>query len=319
MHDCVMSTDDILIYCEDEVSAQRRSWLEHLTSERRVAQNTVEAYQRDLQQFLEFLTGYNGQPVTLEDLSDLRPVTMRSFLANRRRQGAGARTLGRGLAGIRSFVRFLEKSGLASSAGLLATRAPRQPKTLPKPISAKKAVQLTDSDEQLNEEPWIAARDAAIMALLYGCGLRIGEALALTPAQFNAAQSGTLRVTGKGSKTRLVPVLQVVTDAVAIYTRLCPWPLVPDEPMFRGARGGVVHRAIIEKSLSRLRGVMGLPDTATPHALRHSFATHLLANGGDLRTIQELLGHASLSTTQIYTEVDTSRLLEIYDRAHPRR
>lgn len=314
-----MNAEDILVFCRNDVAVQRGRWLEYLTSERRVAQNTVEAYQRDLQQFLLFLTGYNGQPVTLEDLSDLRPVTMRSFLAERRRQGVGARTLGRGLAGIRSFVRFLEKSGLASSAGLSATRAPRQPKTLPKPITAKIAVQLTDSGEQLNEEPWIAARDAAIMALLYGCGLRIGEALALTPAQFDATQNGTLRVTGKGSKTRLVPVLKAVSDAVAAYTALCPWPLVQDKPMFRGARGGIVHRAIIEKSLSRLRSALGLPESATPHALRHSFATHLLANGGDLRTIQELLGHASLSTTQIYTEVDTSRLLEVYDRAHPRR
>ena len=319
MHNRVMSAEDILVFCRNDVAVQRARWLEFLTSERRVAQNTIEAYQRDLQQFLVFLTGYNGHPVMLEDLSDLRPVTMRSFLAERRRQGVGARTLGRGLAGIRSFVRFLEKSGLASSAGLSATRAPRQPKTLPKPITAKIAVQLTDSNEQLNEEPWIAARDAAIMALLYGCGLRIGEALALTPAQFDAAQNGTLRVTGKGSKTRLVPVLQAVSEAVASYMAHCPWPLAQDKPMFRGARGGVVHRAIIEKSLRRLRGALGLPDTATPHALRHSFATHLLANGGDLRTIQELLGHASLSTTQIYTEVDTSHLLEVYDRAHPRR
>ncbi|MGI9402737.1 MAG: tyrosine recombinase XerC [Rhizobiaceae bacterium] len=314
-----MSAEDILVICNKEVAAHRSRWLVHLTSERRIAENTIEAYERDLRQFLGFLTGYVGQPATLEDLSDLRPVTMRSFMAERRRRGAGARTLGRGLAGIRSFVRFLEREGLASSAGLSVTRAPKQPKTLPKPISAKRAVELTDSGAQLNEEPWIAARDAAIMALLYGCGLRIGEALALTPAQFEAARDGTLRITGKGSKTRLVPVLPVVTDAVSTYVTLCPYQLDPEKPMFRGARGGIVHRAIIEKSISRLRGALGLPDTATPHALRHSFATHLLASGGDLRTIQELLGHASLSTTQIYTEVDTSRLLEVYDSAHPRR
>ncbi|MEM7463926.1 MAG: tyrosine recombinase XerC [Pseudomonadota bacterium] len=314
-----MGTEEFLTICNKEVARRHGEWLEQLNSERRLAHNTIEAYQRDLKQFLMFLTGYNGHPVKLEDLSDLRPVTMRSFLADRRRQGAGARTLGRGLAGIRSFIRFLEKSGLASSAGISATRAPRQPKTLPKPISADIAVQLADSGEQLNEEPWIAARDAAVMALLYGCGLRIGEALALTPAQFKPAENGTLRITGKGSKTRMVPVLPVVTEAVKSYISLCPWSLAPGEPMFRGAKGGVLHRAIIEKSLSRLRGALGLPDSATPHALRHSFATHLLANGGDLRTIQELLGHASLSTTQIYTEVDTSRLLEAYDNAHPRR
>jgi integrase/recombinase XerC len=313
-----MDENAILIDCTDAIASQRKRWLSHLSAERRVSQNTVEAYQRDLRQFFVFLTGYNGHPVRLEDIADLRPVTMRAYLAERRRQGAGTRTLGRGLAGIRSFIRFLERSGLANSAGLAATRVPRQPKTLPKPVSAGNAIRLSDPGEQLDREPWIAARDAAIMILLYGCGLRIGEALAIKPPQFDAAESGALRINGKGGKTRLVPVLPIVVNAVATYRQLCPWPLSPGEPLFRGAKGGKLHRAIIEKSMSRLRGALGLPDSATPHALRHSFATHLLANGGDLRTIQELLGHASLSTTQIYTAVDTSRLLEIYDKAHPR-
>jgi integrase/recombinase XerC len=179
-------------------------------------------------------------------------------------------------------------------------------------------MRMTGAQEQMQEEPWIAARDAAIISLLYGCGLRIGEALSLTPAGLEKAAKGSLVITGKGGKTRLVPVLPAVTQAISGYRALCPFHLEPDSPLFRGAKGGVLHRAIVEKSVSRLRGALGLPDSATPHALRHSFATHLLAAGGDLRTIQELLGHASLSTTQIYTAVDTQRLLDVYARAHPR-
>ena len=313
-----MAQDEILICCTDDLALQRHEWLSFLVSERRVAANTVEAYERDLRQFLQFLTRYLGHPASLADFADIRPLTMRGYLAERRRDGAGARTLGRGLAGIRSFVRFLERKGMASSAGIAVTRAPRQPKTLPKPLPAAKAVQLTQSGEQLQEEPWIAARDAAVMSLLYGCGLRIGEALALTPPAVEAIDKGALRVIGKGGKERLVPVLPVVAQAIAQYRQLCPYDLSPEQPLFRGAKGGRLHRAIVEKNLSRMRGALGLPENATPHALRHSFATHLLANGGDLRSIQELLGHASLSTTQIYTQVDTSRLLDIYEKAHPR-
>jgi integrase/recombinase XerC len=169
----------------------------------------------------------------------------------------------------------------------------------------------------MNEEPWIAARDAAVLSLLYGCGLRISEALDLTPTAFKAGAT-SLRVTGKGGKTRLVPLLPVVAEAVETYSKLCPYHLQESEPLFRGARGGKLQPAIIQREMQRLRSALGLPDSATPHALRHSFATHLLGSGGDLRTIQELLGHASLSTTQIYTGVDSARLLDIYDRAHPR-
>jgi len=312
------ATTEILINCADDLAAERTAWLSHLAHERRVATKTVEAYERDLRQFLVFLTGHLGRPPRLADIADLKPADMRGFLAERRRAGAGARTLGRGLAGIKSFIRFLERKGLAHSGGLAATRAPRQPKTLPKPLSAPQAVRISSTSGQLNEEPWIAARDAAIFALLYGCGLRIGEALTLSPAAVENGRAETLRVTGKGSKTRLVPVLKIVGQAIADYMRLCPYDLAADEPLFRGARGGPLQPAIIQRAMATLRGAFGLPETATPHALRHSFATHLLASGGDLRTIQELLGHASLSTTQIYTAVDTSRLLESYRKAHPR-
>lgn len=308
-----------LINCTREVAAERGRWLDHLAYERRVSQNTVEAYARDCDQFLAFMTAYLGQPTGLPDLSRLKPATMRAFMAERRRAGAGARTLGRGLAGIRSFIRYLENKGLAESAGLAATRTPRQPKTLPKPLPASKAVELASGAAIEHSEPWIAARDTAIISLLYGCGLRIGEALSLTPAQLMPArQSGTLRVLGKGGKARIVPVLPAVMNAIDRYLNLCPWRLPSDTPAFVGARGGKLHRAIIERVIARLRGALNLPPTATPHALRHSFATHLLAGGGDLRTIQELLGHASLSTTQIYTAVEADRLMDIYRKAHPR-
>ena len=310
-----MNAEAFLITLSPEVARHRKAWLAALAGERRMSPKTLDAYERDLRQFLQFMTGYLGHPPDLADLADLRPADLRGFLAERRRGGAGARTLGRGLAGIRSFIRHLEKHGLASSAGLAATRAPKQPKTLPKPIPASKALQLADPQEQMRDEPWIAARDTAVISLLYGCGLRISEALSLTAEDLNGGNS--LVITGKGGKTRLVPLLPVVRDAITEYRRLCPYSPADEEPVFCGAKGGPLRPEIIQRQIRKLRSALGLPDTATPHALRHSFATHLLANGGDLRTIQELLGHASLSTTQIYTGVDIDRLMDIYDKAHP--
>jgi integrase/recombinase XerC len=289
-----------------------------LATERRVSALTVEAYERDTRQFLQFLTGHIGGPAGIADISALRPADLRSFLAVRRANGAGARTLGRGLAGIRSLLHFLERRGLANAAGAAALRAPRQPKSLPKPLTAMDARRVVSADEQLAEEPWIAARNAAVLILLYGSGLRISEALALTGADLSDPDDKVLRVTGKGGKTRLVPVLPVALQAVAEYRRLCPFAIDADTPLFRGARGGPLNPAILQREMRKLRSALNLPDTATPHALRHSFATHLLGRGGDLRTIQELLGHASLSTTQIYAGVDTARLLDIYEKAHPR-
>jgi integrase/recombinase XerC len=307
--------ETIIVGCSGELARQRVSWLRWLAGERRLSANTVEAYSRDLVQFLRFLTRHVGHPAELADIADLRPADLRGFLSERRRIGAGAATLGRGLAGIRSFVRFLEQEGLASSAGIKATRAPKRPKNLPRPLSAGQAFSLIDNTDLAGGEPWIVERDRAIFALLYGCGLRIGEALALTPNDLDAS---AIRVSGKGGKTRLVPILPAVRVLVDEYVRICPHPLSREGLLFRGARGGVLHRAIVEKAMARLRGAFGMDEGATPHALRHSFATHLLAAGGDLRTIQELLGHANLSTTQNYTAVANDRLLEIYDKAHPR-
>lgn len=307
-----------LIPAKDDLHKARAEWLKALERERRMARLTIEAYERDTRQFLQFLTGHCGGPPGLADIEALRPADLRAFLAYRRGDGAGARTLGRGLAGIRSLLRFLERRGLANAAGAAALRSPRQPKSLPKPLTATDALKVVSAGTQLAEEPWIAARNAAVLTLLYGSGLRISEALGLRGEDFPASGAQTLRVTGKGGKTRLVPVLPVAAEAVAEYRRLCPYHIDARDLLFRGARGGPLDAAIIQREMRKLRSALALPDTATPHALRHSFATHLLARGGDLRAIQELLGHASLSTTQVYTGVDAARLLDIYEAAHPR-
>jgi integrase/recombinase XerC len=296
---------------------ERQKWLDALSGERRLSTHTLHAYERDTRQFLFFLTGHLGGPTTLKDIQALRPADFRAFLASRRRDGAGARSLGRNLAGLRSLLRYLEKKGLVNAAGAAAVRSPKQPKSLPKPLSDSQAINVVSDEAQLHEEPWIAARDAAVLTLLYGCGLRISEALDLMPDDIRPGAT-SLRITGKGNKTRIVPLLAVVITAVEHYRKLCPYQLDPTLPLFRGARGGKLHAGLIQRGMQKLRSAFNLPDSATPHALRHSFATHLLAGGGDLRTIQELLGHASLSTTQVYTGVDASRLLEVYDRAHPR-
>ena len=312
-----MTVNELLIVADPHLMAERSAWLENLARERRLSDHTLDAYERDTRQFLTFMTGHLGGPTTLRDIEALRPADFRAFLAARRKEGSGARSVARNLAGIRSFLRHLEKKGLANAAGAGAVRSPKQPKSLPKPLSDRQAITVVSNEAQLHDEPWIAARDAAVMTLLYGCGLRISEALDLTPPDIRG-DTTTLRITGKGNKTRLVPLLPIVFEAVEKYRALCPFHLDEGEPLFRGARGGKLQPAIIQRAMQKLRSAFGLPETATPHALRHSFATHLLAGGGDLRTIQELLGHASLSTTQVYTGVDASRLLEVYDKAHPR-
>ncbi|AXS39045.1 tyrosine recombinase XerC [Breoghania sp. L-A4] len=293
-------------------------WLDHLGSERRLADKTLVAYDRDVRQFLSFLTLHNGGAPGPEALGALLPADIRAFFASRRREGISGESLARGLAGLRSFLGYLERQGLANAAAARAVRAPRRKKSLPKPVSAEAARRMVDAEEALDEEPWIGVRNAAVLTLLYGCGLRISEALSLTRAQAPEPGVEVIRVTGKGGKQRIVPVLPIVSEAVAAYIALCPYPLAADGALFRGARGGPLSPRIIQLAVQRLRGALNLPDTATPHALRHSFATHLLSGGGDLRTIQELLGHASLSTTQVYTDVETERLLQVYKQAHPR-
>jgi integrase/recombinase XerC len=314
----IAAMQDLLVIARPDLLAARAEWLSSLSHERRLSALTVDAYERDTRQFLAFMARHLGGAPALSDIASLRPADLRAYLAFRRNDGAGARTLGRGLAGVRSLLRHLERRGLANAAGVTALRAPRQPRSLPKPLSASDAVAVSARETQLADEPWVEARDAAVFTLLYGCGLRISEALALTPGDVDDPATTVLRVTGKGGKTRIVPILPVAMQAIATYRRLCPHVLSTSGALFRGVRGGALDPAIIQRAMRRLRGALALPETATPHALRHSFATHLLGRGGDLRTIQELLGHASLSTTQIYTGVDTARLLDIYEAAHPR-
>jgi len=307
-----------------DVLAARQAWLARLSGLRRLSPLTVEAYERDSRQFLYFLSAHYAQAVSLAQLQALELSDLRSFLSRRRSEGLGVRSVGRLLSGLRSFFKYLEREGLAniSAAGLI--RSPRKGRTLPHPLAPEAAAQLTERQAFSDEEPWIAARNAAVFSLLYGCGLRISEALGLKAGAIGAAGAGgqitqkSLYITGKGGKTRLVPLLPVVAEAVAAYKKLCPYPLPEDGPLFRGARGGRLSPAIIQRAIKGLRAAYHLPDSATPHALRHSFATHLLAGGGDLRMIQELLGHADLAATQIYTQVDGARLMEIYNKAHPR-
>jgi integrase/recombinase XerC len=304
-----------------DVAAEIARWLTHLGAERRMSPKTLEAYQRDIGQFLAFMAEHLGGAPRLKDLAKLTPQDVRAFMAARRAGGIGGRSLMRGLAGARSFARFLERNGKGKMAALAAVRAPKVSKTLPKPLATTAARRMTETDIRAGEEraPWIFARDAAALALLYGSGLRISEALSLKPDAIPAAEkNGALIVTGKGGKTRMVPVLPQILRMISDYVALCPYDLPAHGPLFVGARGGPLSPRILQLTMERLRGALGLPDSATPHALRHSFATHLLARGGDLRAIQELLGHASLSTTQIYTAVDSERLLAVYKSAHPR-
>ncbi|MBO0906327.1 tyrosine recombinase XerC [Jiella sonneratiae] len=311
-------SETILKHATDELLAEKAAWLEALAAERNASPHTITSYERDLRQFLTFLTGYNARPAGLADVADLSAAELRAFLADRRRDGAGARSLGRNLSGVRAFLRHLERKGLVSAAGARAMRAPKAQKSLPRPLSVAAALEVAEEAGSFALEPWISARDVAVLTLLYGCGLRISEALGLDGAALADPAARAMPIAGKGGKTRIVPLLPVVLEAVAEYRRLCPFALTGDAPLFRGAKGGPLRPQIVQRNMARLRGALGLPASATPHALRHSFATHLLAAGGDLRTIQDLLGHASLSTTQAYTAVDSARLMSIYREAHPR-
>jgi len=301
-----------------KVAAEIGGWLHHLGAERRLSPKTLEAYRRDVLQFLNFLAEHLGGAPSLKELAALEPADIRAFMAARRAANIGSRSLMRSLAGIRAFARFLENNGKGKVGALSAVRAPKIGKTLPRPLGTDAAKSMADPDIAAGDgrEPWIHARDAAVLGLLYGCGLRISEALGLKRADFGARD--VLTVMGKGRKERMVPLLPQVQKLIADYIALCPFDLPEAGPLFVGAKGGPLSPRLVQLAMARLRGALGLPETATPHALRHSFATHLLARGGDLRSIQELLGHASLSTTQIYTAVDADRLIEAYRSAHPR-
>jgi integrase/recombinase XerC len=293
-------------------------WLKH---ERRASPHTLAAYRRDLAAFLAFLSGHLGKSPGLGDLAALARTDFRAWLAARSATELQPSSTARALSVVRNFFRFLARHGRVNNAVLSTVRTPRLPRAVPKALTVGEAAEAVDAVGDLGGAPWIAKRDTAILALLYGCGLRLGEALALNRRDAPRADRGdipTLVVMGKGRKQRAVPVLPAVVAAITDYIAACPFDGDGETPLFRGARGARLNPRLVQLRLQHLRARLGLPDSATPHALRHSFATHLLAGGGDLRAIQELLGHASLSTTQRYTEVDTAALLAVYDKAHPR-
>ena len=304
-----------------DLAAAIDGWQQQLKSERRASAHTLAAYGRDLAFFLDFTRDHHGEQPSLALLRQLKSADFRAFLANRAAQNLAKASQARALSVLRGFFRFLERRGLATNPALSVLRGPRLSRAVPKPLSesdARATIDASDTVQTIDSPPWIAARDTALVTLLYGCGLRLSEALDLTRRQAPAAGMTSLRVTGKGDKTRIVPLLPVVTQAVTEYLAHCPHVIGPDDDLFVGVRGGPLNPRLVQRLMEQLRIRLGLPDTATPHALRHSFATHLLAGGADLRAIQELLGHASLSTTQRYTAIDAAKLMEVYDRAHPR-
>jgi integrase/recombinase XerC len=290
-------------------------WTAHLQHDRRRSPHTVRAYSATAHRLMVFLGQYRGEPIDAVALTRVEAADLRAFLADRRARGLGPASAARELSGVRAFLKFAaEQQGVAAQ--LPRTRAPKRPRTLPRPAAPDDAIGLAENAAEAASAPWIGARDLAILLLLYGAGLRVAEALSLTAAVLPLG--ATLRVTGKRSKTRIVPVVPAVREAIDDYVRQCPYPLRGEAPLFVGARGGPLNADLVRRAVAAARRRLGLPDTLTPHALRHSFATHLLARGADLRALQELLGHASLSSTQIYTAVDAARLLDVYRHAHPR-
>ena len=296
-------------------SALAARWANYLAHDRRRSPHTVRAYVATAHRFIALLGKHRGEAIDRSGLLNLPATDLRAFLAARRAEGLGASSAARELSAVRAFLTFAaEHSG--ASVTLPRTRAPRRPRTLPRPAAPEEALELADTASADASAPWIGARDLAILLLLYGAGLRVAEALSLDGSVVPVG--ATLRVTGKRNKTRVVPVIDAVRDAIADYARQCPFPLPPGTRLFRGARGGPLNPDIVRRVVASARKKLGLPDTLTPHALRHSFATHLLARGADLRSLQELLGHSSLSSTQIYTKVDAAHLLDVYRHAHPR-
>jgi integrase/recombinase XerC len=291
-------------------------WWRWLDSERAVSPHTLAAYLGDVAGFIGFLTRHRGRPPSLNDLGNLKATDFRAWLSQRASDGLIAASRARELAAVRNLFRWLDRSGRLHNPAIGSLTTPRARRPVPRPLTEADASALLEAAEDESAQPWLGRRDRALLTVLYGCGLRISEALGLTRRQ--APLGDTLRVLGKGRKERMVPVLPAVAGAVRDYLDACPWNDGPDGPLFVGVRGGRLNPAVAQRRMQHLRRLMGLPDSATPHALRHSFATHLLGDGADLRAIQDLLGHASLSTTQRYTDVDAEQLLTVYTNAHPR-
>ncbi|NQV81714.1 MAG: tyrosine recombinase XerC [Alphaproteobacteria bacterium] len=305
-----------VIFAQQDAAEAVGDFLDSLGNERNYSPHTIAAYLRDLAGFFAFAQNHLGAPASLADLSNFTVSDFRSFLAKRRNDGVAGTSLGRSLSALRSFFHHLDRNGAVSNQAIRLVKRPKTPHAIPKPLSKEAARASIETIETFDVLPWVAARDTAILTLLYGCGLRISEALNLE--RRDAPLRDAIRIVGKGNKERVVPVLVVVGDAVDCYLELCPFELAANGPLFVGIRGKRLNAGVIQRQMRQTRIALGLPDTATPHALRHSFATHLLSSGGDLRSIQELLGHASLSTTQRYTEVDTDQMKRVYQKAHPR-
>jgi integrase/recombinase XerC len=299
-----------------DLAAVVADWRRWLTHERRLSPHTIDAYERDLGSFIAFLAPHLGGAPGLAELARLRPADFRAWLARRAGDGLGRTSMARAQSTLRGFFRWCERNGHVANHAIRSVRTPKAPHRVPRPLRAGDAIEIVARVGDLAARPWIGLRDVALFTLLYGCGLRISEALGLTAGQ--APVADTLVVTGKGGKQRMVPVLPAVREAVAAYRAACPYSLGAAEPLFRGARGGALNPAVAQRAMRAARGWLGLPDTATPHALRHSFATHLMAGGGDLRSVQELLGHVSVTSTQRYTEIEDTALLKDYRAAHPR-
>ena len=301
-----------------DLQKQCGMWLESLTVENRLSPHTVASYARDLAQFLDFLADHYARPPALADMSALQIADLRAFLAARRRTGAQSRSLNRSISGLRNFARFLERRDTPISPAFNLLSLPKQPRSLPRPVAQNDALAMIRLALENAVGVWVGQRDAALLCLLYGAGLRVSEALQLDVENLPLGQDQALRIRGKGNKERQVPLLPVVRQTLDDYMRAAPFGFAPQDPVFRGKRGGRLSARQAQMTVAGLRQALGLADTVTPHALRHSFASHLLAAGGDLRTIQELLGHSQLSSTQIYTEVDATTLRNVYDKVHPR-
>lgn len=311
-----MIKKNILALCADDLKNILIQWQDWLVYEKNLSKHSVRAYCGDLSHFIEFVTHHIGQPPSINGIASIKIRDFRSWLSRKTMDGSSNASRARSLSGVKSFLSWMDKQGIAHNAAISTVRSPKLPHKLPRPLQEKQIKALIDGTDILPKEDWIGARNQALFTMLYGCGLRIDEALSLNIAQL--PKEGFIRVIGKGRKERQVPVLPIVERMIENYREQCPFPEANERALFLGSRGKRLNQGVAQKSMRDIRGALGLPSNATPHALRHSFATHLLENGANLREIQELLGHSSLSTTQRYTEINAEELIRIYKNAHPR-
>ena len=306
----------IFAQCEGDLQDALYKWDDYLVHEKQVSKHTLRAYSGDVGHFIDFLNGHLGKNPCLDDLSEVSLRDFRAWMSRKAMDGTSNASRARSLSGIKNFLTWLDKQGILHNAAITAVRSPKLPHKLPRPIHETQALDLINQAGLNEKQDWIGMRNTALFMLLYGCGLRIDEALSLKISDM--PRDGFLRVVGKGNKERQVPAMDLVEKALKDYLDECPFPDGKDRAIFLGARGKQLNQGVAQKAMRDLRGSLGLPENATPHAFRHSFATHLLQNGANLREIQELLGHSSLSTTQRYTEVNAEEMLNTYKSAHPR-